>query len=816
MSNFPLRKIRTDVVVCGGGLGGVCAAIAAARTGAKTLLIQDRSVLGGNASSEIRVQIGGACEGGYHFDARESGIIEEIRLETGVRDPENINTWIDTVLYSFCREEPNLTVLLNTTLTGATTDQDRILTISAIQLASELRYEIEATMFVDGTGDGTLGFLAGAEYRIGREAQAEFQEHAAPLVADSHTLGASILLRAVDQGHPVDFQPPKWVKRFTKADLRSHSHYAKAPNAGKYWHGESKIGWWWVELGGMEDSIHDNDKIRHDLQAIVFGIWDYIKNIDPLTKEDAANFDIAWIGQIPGKRESRRLIGDYILTESDLLAMRIFPDQIAVGGWSMDLHPPAGFYATTPGAEHTYMDLPYSIPFRCIYSKNIANLLIGSRCLSVSHVAHGSTRLIATLACIGQAAGTAAAYCVAHQITPRALYLRDLPAFQQLLVREDQYLLGIRNQDPNELCHDATIRATSEYPCSFGSPTTFVPVNFPMAQRFYLSPFNRANGKPDQIPEIRILVENTTDHIIQIAGALRQDPDRLEFAADTDLCQLMGEINAHTRGWVTLQLSTISVAAKLQNGGNFWVYLKEQEGLGWGLNRWHFPGFRIGYFHEEQERWQTLRGDHDMFYNKHIGPRGHFCFTISNVGSPFPATALLNGEGRPFVTPNIWISAPRWEDPFEMHPPYMNLAIPSSPRIINASSSSSGPSSPTAPSAQFPVEIILEWARPISMHTIQFTFDTDLDNSCPHNNIGSFKIKDWPIGGKAPTCIRELKVWVVYENGQRDEIGHLHENYQRRAKISFNSPVVTQKLVIQPISNWGFTSFNLYEIRIVG
>jgi hypothetical protein len=776
------KKIEFDVVVVGGGIGGVCAAIAAARQGAKTALIQDRSVLGGNASSEIRVHIGGAPQHGYHYDARETGILEEIRLETAVRDPDNQYIWIDTVLYTYCKNEPNLSLYLNTTIYAIETQGSNIVSVKGVQLGSEHEFNIHGKIFIDGTGDGTLGFLAGAEFRIGREAKSEFNEANAPEIADTYTQGSSILFRAEDRGNPIPFTPPPWAIKFTKETIAHHAgSLGKSVTHEKYWHSDTS-GWWWVEYGGMIDLIHDNEEIKHRLQAIAFGIWDYIKNHDPRHMKEAVNFELTWIGQVPGKRESRRLIGDVILTENDLLGMRVWEDQIAVGGWSIDLHPPEGFYNPKGGAFHTYMDLPYSIPYRSIYSKNIGNLIIASRCLSVSHVAHASTRLIATLALVGQAAGTAAALCVQKELLPRSLGQQAIMELQQELLKGDQYLLGLRNEDPKDLARGATITATSEYPCEFGDPDHFVMLGFPMAQRFYLPPHSPSNELT-----LSFYLKNDSNSKRQLTGGVRLDVDQREFIAAHDLATFTITVPANFQGWCEAQLSGPKVL--FTPGGNFWVYLNEDEEACWGKSWHHWPGFRIGYLFDEKE-WLTLRPHRNPYYDGIIGARGHFCFKIEGVPSPFPASAILNGENRPYRSPNVWFSAP-----------YRIKSLTKPEEIFLNDDSPHN------------VEICLNFGKEVEITQILFTFENDLDNPYPYGNDEALSIKDWPLSGKAPACIRDLDVFIESPQ-QHILIYALRENYQRRVKIQLNDKISTKKLIIIPRKNWGFKAFALYEIRI--
>jgi len=271
-----MKQIETEILVAGGGMAGVCCALAAARCGAEVVLVQDRPVLGGNASSEIRMHIVGAdCSGArgrvLEVEAREGGIIEEIRLENAVRNPQRSASVADLILYDKCRNEPNLTLMLNTALTACDVEDKRIVQVTLDNRASERSFRISADIFIDCTGDGVMGALAGAMYREGRESRAEFSESLAPLEADSQKLGTTLMFQARNHGIPMPFTPPSWARKFSEKDLelRPHADAARGDDLGL------DYGYWWAEWGGNLNTIADNEKIRDELLAIMMGIWIY-------------------------------------------------------------------------------------------------------------------------------------------------------------------------------------------------------------------------------------------------------------------------------------------------------------------------------------------------------------------------------------------------------------------------------------------------------------------------------------------------------------------------------------------------------------
>jgi len=447
------ETIRSDVTVIGGGLAGVCAAIAAARLGSQVVLVNNRPVLGGNSSSEVRVWVCGATAHGINRYARETGIMGELFVENQYRNPEGNPYLWDLVILEAVRAEPNITLLLNTDVHEVEADgpeENRtIRSVTGWMMGSERRIRMESPVFLDCTGDGLVGFMAGARSRIGREASREYGEAWAPEEADGITLGSTLLFYTKDAGHPVRFVPPSFAKDITQTPI---------PIKRVIRSGDSGCHYWWIEWGGELDTVHDNEVIRDELWSVIYGIWDYIKNSG---RFEADAMTLEWVGSIPGKREYRRFVGDYVLNQNDIIAQEPFPDRIAFGGWSIDLHPPQGMYAEASGSKHMHADGIYHIPYRSLYSANVSNLLFAGRNISASHVAFGTTRVMATCAVMGEAAGTAAALCAAKGVPPRAIYRSHLHELQQTLLRQDAAVIGLRHEDDRDLARQAKVSASS-------------------------------------------------------------------------------------------------------------------------------------------------------------------------------------------------------------------------------------------------------------------------------------------------------------------------------------------------------------------
>lgn len=334
-----------DVVVVGGGFSGVCAAIAAAREGAKVALVQNRPVFGGSGSSETRMHIVGANCHSSKPNLRETGILEEILLENKRRNPYADFPVFDTIVWEKVRMEPNITILLNTNIDDVVLDGDRILAVTGCQNTTETRWTVYGKIFIDATGHGTVGVMAGAESRIGSESKHEFNEPTAPEEANNNKMGNTIMFTAIDRGEPVTFIKPVWANTYSEEDLKYRPHVdrvcAQADGGGLVSVDAAKnqlpefsnvdAGYWWIELGGdAEDIIQESEQIHEDLLKVLYGVWDHIKN---QADHGAQNLDLNWVSTVPGCRESRRLVGDYLLNENDVRANRVFDDAVAYGGW---------------------------------------------------------------------------------------------------------------------------------------------------------------------------------------------------------------------------------------------------------------------------------------------------------------------------------------------------------------------------------------------------------------------------------------------------------------------------------------------------
>lgn len=407
-----------DVIVTGGGIAGMCAAAAASRLGCKVALINDRPVLGGNNSSEVRVHLGGNIGVGPN-----SGLGRMIR-EFGHSKEGNAKpaaNYEDEKKELFIANEKNITLYANYRAISVKTDGNRIESIIIKHIENGKEVELKAPLFSDCTGDGTIGYLAGADYNMGRESRAEYGEELAPIQPDKMTMGSSVQWYSADKGKP------------TRFPIFSYGLQFNEKNCEKVTMGE----WKW-ETGMNFNQIDDFERIRDYGLMVIYSNWSFLKN-ELKDNKKYKNRALDWVAYIAGKRESRRLLGDYILKQDDIDKNVYHEDASFVTTWSIDLHfpdslnashfPDAPFKAAT---KHIHI-YPYAVPYRCLYSRNIENLFMAGRNISVTHVALGTVRVMRTTGMMGEVVGMAASLCKKYNTTPRGVYQKYLPELKALM-----------------------------------------------------------------------------------------------------------------------------------------------------------------------------------------------------------------------------------------------------------------------------------------------------------------------------------------------------------------------------------------------
>ena len=408
-----------DLVVVGAGIGGICTAVSAARLGLRVALVGDRPVLGGNNSSEIRVHLGGKIEM-EPYPALGRMIREFGHSRKGNAKPAgNYEDWKKDAIVA---GEPNITQLrCFRAVAVRMKDCGRIGSVIVRNIVSGEELELCAPLFCDCTGDGNLGYMAGADYRMGREGRDEFGEPLAPEKGDKLTMGSSVQWYSEDLGKKVRFPEFRYGVEFNEDNCE-----------------RVKMGEWTWETGMNYDQINDFERIRDYGMLVIYSNWSYLKNHHS-GRKDYENLDLAWVAYVAGKRESRRLMGDYILKQDDVDKHVFHEDASFTTNWHFDLHfPDPENSRHFPGAEYkaatrTNLIYPYAVPYRCLYSRNIDNLFMAGRDISVTHVTLGSTRLMRTIGMMGEVVGMAASICKKHDVLPRDIYQHHLPELKALM-----------------------------------------------------------------------------------------------------------------------------------------------------------------------------------------------------------------------------------------------------------------------------------------------------------------------------------------------------------------------------------------------
>lgn len=638
-------KITADLVIAGAGMPGICTALKSARMGMKTALISNRPYFGGNGSAELMIMIVGASGmQEFNYNARETGIIEELFLENLYRNPEKNRYIWDGILLDKLQAEENLMLFPNTCIDQVQMGEgSHIASVSGLQTTTETRYVFEAPLFVDDTGDGTVGYLSGAEYRYGREAQAEFGEKFAPEVADDGVLPSTMVFFAHDVGHPVSYTPPKFAKDLTKTDVLEHRIIP--PDMFHQF-------LWFYELDGNMNQMDQYEDILQHHRELVYGVWDYIKNSG---KYAADNYAFSYISPVAGKRESRRLMGDYMLTEGDVLQQQDFEDAVGHGGWSIDLHALDGFYSKELINQHIYLKGIYQIPYRCCYSGSIDNLFLEGRSMSVSHVALGSVRTMATLSTIGQSNAVAAFLCKKYGISPRQVGQDHLEELQQLLMKADQYIVGKQYQDPCNLAASAAICVSSVKQLENLAQEQLRPLTESLALSLPL------RGKVSSVSLYGKAKQNTQLR----CNIFRADKPENYNPAEKICTVAVAVLKSEEIIPIKLPLELDAAA------GHYFIEVEENPDITVAMSNFSFTGAitsRLKYNTDPTHvDWNTGA----MKDREWVVMQGCLSFRVDCAEEIFGAENLCNGFTRPFVGSNIWHSADlknqqitlRWEKP---------------------------------------------------------------------------------------------------------------------------------------------------------
>jgi len=736
-----------DIIVVGGGPSGVPAALAAARSGAKTALIQNRPTLGGNASVECGVGAAALMGAAAHHPGwRETGIVEEasrIRARYFSKDANFSNTF-----KKMTDEQENLTVFYNQHVFDVLMkNKGTIEKARAVSTLTGLISDYKGTVFVDCTGDGWLGYYAGAEYHYGREGRDEFNEYLAPEKPDSITMSGCIMgdglinltgFKSEPGDEIVKFNLPEWVKpiEILESPYRTFTTFER--------------GLWWMEHPGDINDVWQAEEARDELIKISFAFWDYVKNRSQYA-DSAKYHKLITIPIMDAKRESRRLVGDYMLTQNDVQSATLFPDRISYAWWNIDIHHPEGIYSREGGSfdYKVYAPINY-IPYRTLYSKNIDNLLMAGRCASFSHVALGTTRVMSTLATTGQAAGTAAAMCVDYGITPRDIYKNRMSELQQTLLKNDQSIPGIPNLDEKDLARTAKVSASS-----FKSSSDFnslkilesVPLE---TQRFVVIPANKVK----HIKKIKVYLENTNftatkikaiaEGTFEIKSFPYMDKEKLNPVKLGTFSFIVPE---KSKSWIEIPVD-ISVPEKVKY---LKVSLPQTEGVSWAMMKCEYNEGGRGY---------VAKKGKDI---KERVAEGQFHAIATEPfisGMDYSPENVINGSTRLAENPSsMWAS------------------------------------DPTQPFPQW-IELDIEGEKEINQ--VRITFDTDLSGRFTPDGTPDMCVADYDLS--------------VYNKGKWVKVVEEKENFLRH-KIHTFKKIKADKLRLTVNKTNGDKSARVFEIR---
>ena len=744
------EQLVADLAVVGGGLAGVCCAITAAREGVKVVLLQDRPVLGGNASSEVRLWALGATShmGNNNRWSREGGVIDEILVENTYRNPEGNPQLFDALLLERVRNERNITLLLNTAVFAAEKKgRDAIRAVRAFNSQNATMYEVGAPLFCDASGDGLLGFLSGAAFRIGAESASEFGEKFAPRQGNGDLLGHTIFFYSKDTGRPVTFVPPA----FALTDIR------QIPRFGQIAANRHGCSYWWLEYGGRADTVHDTETIKWELWKIVYGVWNHIKNSGLFP--EAANLTLEWVGSIPGKRESRRFEGDHILTQQDIVEQRHHADAVSFGGWAIDLHPSDGAYSKKPGCVQWHSKGVYEIPYRCLYSRNIRNLFLAGRDISVSHVAFGSTRVMATCAHNAQAVGMAAALCCEQKLCPRDLLApKRMEALQQRLLAAGQYIPGLPLEDGLNLARAAELEVSSSLVLDAFKPVADA-VSLASA-RAMLVPVQKG-----RMPLVRLLLAATAEARLEVQ--LRTASREGNFTPDVTLAVKRVKVPSAPAGLSV----AIDFGVEIPRDQYVFICLMPCPAVSVRLSDQRVTGV-LSLVHganrnvAKQATQTPPRGigvDTFEFWIPERRPGGrNLAVSFDPPLAGFGPENLRNGACRPTTGPNAWVAG-------------------------------LGDQAPS---------LTLRWAAPQRLSRIELCFDTDFDHA--------MESVQWGHPERAmPFCVKRYRIC----DAKGRVLAACEDNHQTRAVIRLPKPILTDRLTVDNLTSHGGVPVSLFDVR---
>jgi hypothetical protein len=666
--------------------------------------------------------------------SREGGVIDEILVENTFRNKEGNPVLFDMVLIDKVLAEKNIELFLNTIVFGVEKSSEKVISeVTAFNPQNQTEYIFKAELFADCSGDGIVSYLSGASFRIGAEDKEENIELFAPDKNEyGELLGHSIFFYMKDTGKAVEYVAPDFALKdieSTISKVMKPEYFSSNQHGCKYW---------WLEYGGRIDTIHDTETIKYELWKVVYGIWDYIKNSGKFP--DSANYTLEWVGVIPGKRESRRFKGHYMLTQQDVIEQRNHYDSVAYGGWSIDLHPADGVYSDKNGCNQWHSKGIYPIPYRCYVSYDIENLFLGGRLMSASHVAFGSSRVMSTSAHGGQAIAVAAALCINQKKLPAEFIdSEEIKQIQRVLITTGQFIPQLKLNDFGGKLSTAKIQVSSELALSeLQANGDYFRLDYPAAM---LLPIK------GNIPKMKLKVRSSkiTDLTIQLRTSYKSfnfTPDAILFVKSYSLIegeQILNiefdEINVE-KGYFFICFNRNSL-----------VELAESDQLVTGiLSVFNYQNPAVSNYGTQQppknigvetfELWCPMRR-----------PKGkNFALKFSPALNAFESANLKNEFFRPVVGTNAWVAS--LDD-------------------LN----------PT---------ITLKWNDIQTIEKIRLFFDTDADHAMENVQMGHYD-------ADMPFCVKDYQ--ILDDKGSI--IYSTNTNHQTVNNIIFKESVKTKTLILK-------------------
>lgn len=730
---------QKQVVVIGGGPAGICAALATARQGAETVLVTNRPMPGGNSSSEIRVWTRGATGGGNLY-AEEMGIWGELKLRNLYLNPEANPVFWDDVLLEQLLEQERLELYFNTEIDEIQqVDTGRILSVTGRQQGTEKTIAFFGDFFIDATGDGTLGCLAGVPWTMGKESRDAYGESFAPEREEPSTFGNTAFFFTRRTDKPVRYEAPSFAYPMERIEgmLDKGGRIVNEQMNG--------CDYWWFEMGGMDNTISDAQEIALELRRLMTGVWNYVKNSG---RYDADHLTLDWAGSLPGKRESRRMQTEHVLRQQEVLGLERREDSAFYGGWYLDFHPSDGVNT----GEENCVQIPvqvYPLPLACLYHRKAPNLLFAGRDIGVSHVAFASTRIMNTCALSGQAAGTLAVRCIEDGCVPADLSLEQIRRIQQQLMLDDMLIPGISFDQTEDLAAQAAVTVSSAASCGGDMAGTPEAGAYPL-EPDPLEPDPSEPNPPGAYPPETYPLE---------AGSFLIAPLEAEDAAFLVRADRPGRIAYRLYG--SSLPSRIACGKELGRGvleveaGEQWIHfpapaeagflkivVDEAEGVEAVASGVEYPGFLMGH----QDR-----------------PEYHFP-KIRTAAALYGGENLTNGADRLWDRPNLWISE-KEDRPW--------------------------------------AELAWEQAVKIGQVDIYFNPDLNRELVSSRAETWDAHHKYVARHGMPPQLVRNAVLWGRGGDGTWWKLAGLNDNWRRRWEVRFPEPLELHALKLEITGTYG-------------